>query len=144
MTKRHELITAEELADLKEIDRLLHEANNHAAEHGELYKHDDGGLDVDFGNHFDRHPDGDRRPVSVEIYAYSIGPHRRHFFTSTAQALEVVREWHAIEMSYDYETEEYGFEGEDKYGQIEKARQEDFDRRVVEMERIMEGVTLVD
>lgn len=94
MTKRHSLITPEELEQLAEIDRLLDEANAHMYKIGMYGKSSEGHLEVSFGTHQDRDPDEERYTPQVSIYAYMLGPHRRHDFDSPQQALDVVRVWH--------------------------------------------------
>ena len=96
---RHELLTEQEESDLREIDALLHEANEHSLAEDSHCKSSDGHVSVSFGNHWERHPDSPRKPVSVEIYSYLLGPHRSHHFDTTAQALDIVRQWHRREMS---------------------------------------------
>lgn len=134
---RHALITPEEMADLEEIDRLLDEANNHAYDNDGIGKSSEGNISVDLGNHWDRDPEEPRKPVQVTIYAYMLGPHRSHYFDSTAQALEVVRTWHRNEMGrgdgsgFDYQ--------DDPYTEIEHQRQAAFERRMAEFDRWHEG-----
>lgn len=94
MTKRHPLITPEELEHLNEIDRLLDEANAHMYSIGAYGKSSEGHLEVSFGTHQDRDPDEERYAPRVNIYAYMLGPHRGHHFDNTQQALDVVRVWH--------------------------------------------------
>lgn len=137
---RHPLITPEELADLAEIDRLLDEANAHAmSQDGAAWKPDEGHVSISFGNHWDRDPDEPRKPVAVSIYSYLLGPYRSHDFDNTAQALEVVRQWHRREMAYNYETGEFGTGEEDLYLKIERERREEFERGYAEFERMMEN-----
>lgn len=131
---RHVLITPEELADLAEIDRLLDEANAHAMnQDGASWKSGEGHIEVGFGNHWDRDPEEARKPVTVSIYSYLLGPHRSHYFDNTTQALEVVRQWHRREMDDGSESGE-----EDLYLKIERERQEEFERGYAEFEKAME------
>lgn len=95
---RHELITEQEMSDLREIDILLDEANTHSLARDGYCKSSEGYVSVSFGNHWERHPDEPRKPIHVEVYSYLLGPHRSHYFDSTTQALEVVRQWHRREM----------------------------------------------
>ena len=125
-TTRHELITEQEMSDLREIDVLLDEANTHAMTLGDGgWKSSEGHVSVSFGNHWERDPDEPRQPAKVEVYSYLLGPHRSHYFDSTAQALEVVKQWHRSEMSFDYATEVEGSSEPDLYLEIERQRSED-------------------
>lgn len=144
MSDRYELITAQEMADLAEIDRLLHEANEHSLRSDGHCKSSEGHIGVSLGNHWDRIPDDEgRKPVGVTIYSYLLGPHRDHHFDDTAQALAVVRNWHAREMSYDEEREEYTASEPDLYLVIEKERREEFGRAMADFERAM-GEAAID
>lgn len=104
---RHELITEQEMSHLREIDVLLDEANAHSLARDGHCKSSEGYVSVSFGNHWERHPDEPRKPVHVEVYSYLLGPHRSHYFDSTAQALEVVRQWHRREMGHADEPDLY-------------------------------------
>lgn len=130
--KRHRMLTDVELAHLADIDYLLDEANAHSLARDGHCKSSDGHVSVSFGTHWDRDPEESRRPVTVEIYSYLLGPHRNHSFDSTAQALEVVKAWHKREMSYDDERDVYTDESPDPYLAIEADRdrktREFFDR----------------
>lgn len=122
-TTRHPLLTDQELADLAEIDRLLNEANRHALDGSGGGKSSEGHISVDLGDHWERAPEDDRVPPKVSIFAYLIGPHRSHDFDNTAQALEVVRQWHRREMAYDYTTDARAIPDEpDLYLAIEEER----------------------
>lgn len=106
MNTRHELITAQELAGLEEIDRLLDEANTHAfTDPDTMPKSSEGALTISFGTHYDRDPEMPRTPVSVTIYAYTLGPSRQHHFDTVEEALEAVRQWHGDEMGHETEYE---------------------------------------
>lgn len=98
MTKRHELLTSEELDMLTEIDFLLDEANAHALADDGHCKSSEGYLEVNFGNHWDRRPEDERRKPGVSIFAYLLGPTRGHSFDTIEQALDTVRVWHYNEM----------------------------------------------
>lgn len=139
---RHPLLTDQELNDLAEIDRLLHEANEHSLAGDGHCKSSDGSISVDFGTHWNRLPDEPRNPVAVDIYSYLLGPHRSHRFDNTAQALEVVRQWHRRELAYDYTTEEYTSpeveHEDDLYLAIEDERQREFAKAMRDFERLME------
>lgn len=119
---RHELLTEQELDDLRQIDVLLDEANAHALARDGYCKSAEGNISVDFGNHWDRDPDEPRILAKVVIYSYRLGPHRQHYFDSTAQALEVVKQWHHREMSCGEEG--WGSEP-DLYLEIEQKREEE-------------------
>lgn len=117
------------MSDLREIDVLLSEANTHAMTLGDGgWKSSEGHVSVSFGNHWERDPEEPRQPVKVEVYSYLLGPHRSHYFDSTAQALEVVKQWHRVEMAFDYATyERSGSDEPDLYLEIERKRREHMD-----------------
>lgn len=99
MTERHDLITPEEIAGLKEIDRLLDEAyRHHFARPDALGKSADGHIEVLLGNYWDRDAEEERTPPGVAIYSYALGPSRTHYFDSVQEALDEVRGWWAREM----------------------------------------------
>lgn len=108
---RYELLTEEELGHLREIDVLLHEANEYALSLDGYCKSSEGFVSVSFGNHWDRIPGEDGRiPPRVEIYSYLLGPYRNHTFDNTLQALETVRVWHHNAMLMVSEEELMEFE----------------------------------
>lgn len=127
---RHPLITPEELADLAEIDRLLDEANAHSLARDGHCKSSEGHIEIGFGNHWDRDPEEPRKPVTVSIYSYLLGPHRSHHFDNTTQALDVVRQWHRREFADDRDIGE-----EDLYLKIERERREEFERMYADAEK---------
>lgn len=129
MTERHELITAEELAHLAEIDRLLDEANNHSLAQDGHCKSSEGHIGVSLGNHWDRDPDEPRKPVGVDIYSYLLGPHRSHHFDNTQQALDVVQVWHHNEMHEDQAVP-------DLYTKLEEQRAYDFQQFMQDMDAL--------
>lgn len=138
---RHELLTEQEMADLREIDRLLHEANSHSLAGDGHCKSSEGYVSVSFGTHWERHPDEPRKPAKVEVYSYILGPHRSHYFDNTAQALDVVRQWHRREMAYDYGTESHvtGYvQEEDLYLAIEAQRTREMEEGMRRFEEAME------
>lgn len=142
MSERHELITAEEMADLQAIDRLLDEANNHALSGGDWGKSGEGNVTVDLGNHWERDPSEPRKPVKVEIYSYLLGPHRSHYFDNTKQALEVVQQWHSNQLNYDYSIEDFreGYvELPCLYSKIEEERYNKLNQKYQEFEAAIES-----
>jgi hypothetical protein len=120
---RHELLTAQELDDLRQIDVLLDEANAHSLARDGHCKSSEGNVSVDLGNHWDRDPEEPRKPVKVTVYSYLLGPHRQHYFDNTKQALDVVKQWHRQEMSWNDDTGR-GDEP-DLYLEIEQKRDEE-------------------
>lgn len=131
MSERYELITEQEMADLREIDRLLDEANQHSLDNDGYCKSSEGAVILNLGNHWDRIPGEGRKPIGVSIYAYLLGPHRNHDFDNTTQALEVVKQWHWREMAHDYVSGvNLNAPEDDLYLAIEKERQESFERAV--------------
>lgn len=138
---RHELVTEQEMTDLREIDVLMDEANTHAMTLGDGgWKSSEGHVSIGFGNHWDRDPEEPRKPITVEVYSYLLGPHRSHFFDNTTEALEVVRQWHRNEMAYDYTTEDWddGAREPDLYSQLEQKRREEADALFRAMDALME------
>lgn len=138
---RHELLTDQEMADLREIDVLLDEANKHALEGDGHCKSSEGYVAVSFGNHWERDPEEPRKPAKVEVYSYRLGPHRMHYFDSTTQALEIVRQWHRCEMAFDYGMERHvdGYEREvDLYMELEEQRRVDMEEGMRRFEEEME------
>lgn len=116
------LLTPEELSNLEEINRLLHEANAHSLEQDGHCKSAEGAISLHFGNHWDRLNEEDRKSPSMSIYSYLLGPHRNHDFDSITQALDVVRVWHKNEM--DREGDGWDWEDEDDpYIDIERERE---------------------
>ena len=138
---RHELLTDQEMADLRAIDVLLDEANTHAMTLGDGgWKSSEGYLSVSFGNHWERDTGEDRKPAQVEVYSYLLGPHRSHYFDSTAQALDVVKQWHLRELAYDYSTHTYNGPAElDPYLVIEEERRIAMDEAMRRFEEEMGG-----
>jgi hypothetical protein len=139
---RHELLTDQEMADLREIDVLLDEANDHALKGDGHCKSSEGHVSVSFGNHWERDTEETRKPAKVEIYSYRLGPHRSHYFDDTAQALEIVRQWHRREMAYDYDTHTLADDSEsepDLYLALEQKRQEEMDEGMRRFEEAMES-----
>ena len=92
------LLTQQDLDNLTEIQRLLDEGLEHYLSYESHCKSSEGAVAVHFGNSWDRR-DG-RNPISVEVYSYTLGPHRSHDFDSIQEALEEVRKWHKAEMEY--------------------------------------------
>ena len=98
------VITDQEYADLREIQRLLDEAyDNYFAKGDGHCKSMEGSISIEFNNYFDRHGGDPFNVRSVGVYSYVLGPSRSHYFDSTAEALAAVRKWHADEMARDYD-----------------------------------------
>lgn len=111
------MITEQDLANVKEIARLhdeafwwLHQFDGHA-------KSSDGSIqiDIEFGNVWERQEGPIQPRVGVAIYSYVVASstplypnfgERNHYFESTDQALNVMREWHRVAMSYQPTEEE--------------------------------------
>lgn len=117
------LLTPEELADLEEINRLLHEANAHSLARDGHRKSSEGAISLHFGTHWDRLDEEDRKSPSVSIYSYLLSPHRDHDFDSVQQALETVRVWHRNEMAREGDDWDWDDEGDDPYLDIERERE---------------------
>lgn len=104
MSTPSDLLTPEELADFKEVTRLLEEVSIHDLEQrgeGEL---EGGDIYLRFRNGRDQLGEVERKSPSVSIHSYLIGPQRNYLFQSIRQALEFVREWHKDKMGQQEET----------------------------------------
>ena len=100
------MITEQEAADLFEIRRLLDEAYDHYFANSDGHcKSSEGHIALNYSNYFERKDGAGLEVKSVEIYSYVFGPNRNHFFKSTAEALETVKQWHEGEMQEDYDEE---------------------------------------
>jgi hypothetical protein len=96
-------LTDRDIADLMEIQRLLDEAYTNYFDKGDGYsKSSEGWVEVGFGNFWERQ---ERHTPTCNVYSYVFGPHRMHYFETIQAALRTVREWHAHELSRDYEAE---------------------------------------
>ena len=88
--------------NLAEIRRLLAEAYEHYFANSDgNHKSGEGAISVHYPPFFWRN-DPSYGSVSFEIYSYVLGPHRSHYFKSSAEALANVRQWHKDEMEHDY------------------------------------------
>lgn len=88
-------ITDQELADIREIIRLHDEALVHALAEDGHHKSQEGAVEIHIPNYFER---CENWQVAVGVYSYVLGPSRWHYFDSTQDALDTVREWHREEM----------------------------------------------
>ena len=134
------LLTTQELADLEEINRLLHEANEHSLEQDGHCKSAEGAISLHFGNHWDRLDETDRKSPSVSIYAYLLGPYRNHDFDSITQALDVVRVWHKNEMAREGDDWDWDEEDYDPYLVIEDERKAKARKRWALLDQIHEDM----
>lgn len=92
----------EDLANLREIMRLLDEAYDHYFKYEGHCKSAEGYVGLHFTNYFER-PDEEPLTIKgVEVYSYVLGPSRTHYFASTDEALAEVKKWHEREMTFDY------------------------------------------
>lgn len=109
------MITDQDLSNIKEITRLHDEAFWHLHQYDGHAKISDGAIQlyVGFGNVWDRNlEEGEEElkpTVTVGIYSYVVASEtpsypnfgdRNHYFETTAEALQVMREWHAKAMGY--------------------------------------------
>jgi hypothetical protein len=103
-------LTPDEERDFREIGRLLDEAYEHYFRLSDGHcKSSDGYVALHFNNYFERQDDGGQLKVkTVEIYSYVLGPGRDHRFSSLAEALAAVREWHAEELAREYGDDYWG------------------------------------
>ena len=85
---------------MQEIVRLNDEAIEHLSSLGEGGKSSEGHIQLilDYGTSDDRW-EGAKPKTGVYIYAYLLGPSRRHYFDSVDEALEAMKEWHASAMN---------------------------------------------
>lgn len=82
---------------VREIRRLLQEANMHAYSAGSAMKMAEGMVTLQWPNFFEAE-DGKIDPICT-IYSYTLGPSRSHEFSTVDKALEAVTAWHQTEMS---------------------------------------------
>lgn len=97
-----------DLEKLAEISRLLDEAYKHYFEYEGHCKSSEGFISIEYGNYWDRKQNPTQLPIkNVHIYSYVFCREgRSQDFDSLDEALETVREWHAKEMAYDYNSPE--------------------------------------
>ena len=106
------MLSAQEIAELGEIQRLMDEAYaNFFTNSPDPGKSSEGSVTVNFNDYWDRtsksYEPGDTNVREVTIYSYILGPDmaRLHHFESTRDALDAIRSWHADEMAHDYEAD---------------------------------------
>lgn len=107
------LISDEDIKNLTEIQRLLDEGLKHYLEYESHCKSSEGyvSIEVSFGTSWERFEAAEKgvelKPkYNVNVYSYALSPSRSWDFDYPEDALEKVREWHAAEMAYDYQSEE--------------------------------------
>ncbi|MFJ3084414.1 hypothetical protein ACIPJG_32310 [Streptomyces halstedii] len=101
------MISEREAKDLSKIQRLLDEAYDHYFRYSDGYcKSSEGHIALNFNHYFERSAGEVPGIKSVEVYSYVLGPHRSHYFDSTAEALVAVKLWHEKEMQETYEEED--------------------------------------
>lgn len=134
----HSILTGQQLWELSEIRRLITEATLHAWERDPYGKSGEGNISVNLDNPLEwdeeyRPP----RPPTVTVYSYVLGPHRAHYFDSPAQALEIVKQWHAAEMARPTDLDEDwdDLPGEDPYLLLEEERTKRFMEFCEEMDK---------
>lgn len=103
----HVMLTEQDIADVREIQRLLDEMyDNYLRKSDDKHhKSSEGHISLELNNYFDR-CDGQAMKVrGVSIFSYLFGKpgEREHTFSSVSKALEEVREWHRVEMENDYD-----------------------------------------
>ena len=126
-------LTDIDIANLIEIQKLHDEAFQHFLDNGDGgHKSSEGYVEVNFGNFFDRASDRGKPVAGVGIYSYIFGPNRMHYFTTIADGLRTMKEWHKAEMEHDYVAEREMWEGsisifEGDLGQVlEQAKDAEF------------------
>lgn len=107
------LISDEDIKNLTEIQRLLDEGLEHYLSYESHCKSSEGyvSIEVSFGTSWDRREAAEKGKTvkpsyNVNVYSYALSPGRSWDFDYPEDALEAVREWHAAEMAYDYQSEE--------------------------------------
>lgn len=107
------MLTDEEKKDIQEIHRLLKEAYDYyftTAIHPHT-KSAEGTITVDLGNYWERNEAEEKETASwvkqVTVYSYLFAPHRSHYFKTTTEALDAVREWHREAMATDWSKEPF-------------------------------------
>jgi len=100
-------VARDEFDKLQEISRLLKEAYDHYFQYEQHCKSSEGHITVDYGNLWERGESENLKIKGVEIYSYVFCREgRSQYFDSVDKALEIVREWHEDELSYDYNSSE--------------------------------------
>lgn len=96
----------EDFAKLEEIHSLLEEAYAHYFQYEGHCKSSEGFVSIEYGNLWDRRKTG-LAISNVHIYSYVFCKEgRSQDFDSLDEALGTVREWHANEMAYDFNSPE--------------------------------------
>lgn len=100
-------MTKDEYEKLQEISRLLKEAYDHYFEYESHCKSSEGRIEVSYGNLWEREDLDNLSIKSIYIYSYVFCKDgRSKTWESIDEALEEVRQWHAEEMAYDFNSPE--------------------------------------
>lgn len=94
-------MTSHQLDQFREIRRLLREAyDDYFARDDEgAHNSSEGYVEVYYPNYFEA-TESDIEASGVGVYSYVLGPARMHHFGSFAEALTVVRKWHAAQLAW--------------------------------------------
>jgi hypothetical protein len=106
------MITQEDVMKVQELAELHDEAFWHLHQFDGHAKSSDGyiGFEISFGNVWERRQGPVEPRVGVTIYSYVVASdspsypnfgERNHWFESLDKALDVMREWHKVAMSYN-------------------------------------------
>ena len=100
-----EFLTEQDIKNLEEIQRLLDEGLQHYLTYEGHCKSSEGhvGVNISFGNSWERFKGPVKPRIEVSVYSYALGPHRSHYFDDTEMALWAVQGWHEMEMRFDPE-----------------------------------------
>ena len=106
-----EILTEQDFENIKEIQRLLDEGLKHYLTYESHCKSSEGyvGVNISFGNSWERFEGPVKPKIEVSVYSYAMGPHRSHYFDDTEMALWAVQGWHEMEMRFN--PDEAGEEG---------------------------------
>lgn len=111
------MISQEDLDKIAEIARLHDEAFWHLHQFDGHAKSSDGsiGIEIRFGNVWERQEGPVAPSVNVNIYSYVVASEtplypnfgdRNHYFETIDEALQIMKEWHAEAMAYSPTEEE--------------------------------------
>lgn len=96
------VVTQAEQDMLVEISRLLAEAYAHFFSYEGHCKSSEGHISLEFGNLWGRENPTRFGVTGISVYSYVFCTEgRSQAWDTIAEALETVREWHAVEMAYD-------------------------------------------
>ena len=98
-------MTAKQLSQFVEIRRLLKEAYDdyfRRSEDGHC-KSAEASIEVYYPNYWEAEEYAPNEACGIGIYSYVLGPSRTHDFPTFELALEAVKDWHRMQMSWEPE-----------------------------------------